>query len=149
MEKEGGAGNDSEDVMGKYGWFKPSKAFMAVSPSKGEKWMPSIYEPHAEMTETANEVLLRVELPGVKKENIDISATEDRLDVGIEEGSECEELSEAGEYTAKCRYTGFRGSYVTPSGIDTSMIKATYSDGILEIRAKKSGLDRRKKIEIE
>ena len=140
-----------ENVLGKYAWFKPSQAFIAewseLSKKMGET--PSgLLEPHAVMLEIEKEIVLRMELPGVRKEDISVNATEDRLDVCVQEEYE-EEKKEPGQYVYRCRYGGFRGSYLTPCGIDTGDIKAAFRDGILEIRAKKSGEDRRKRIEVE
>ena len=100
------------------------------------------------MLDTEGEVVLRMEFPGVKKDNITVHVTEDRIEVMVEERFE-EERKDAKEYVCKSRYSGFRGSYLTSEAIDTAQIKAKFTDGVLEIRAKKSGQDRKKKVDVE
>ena len=149
MEKDQTVPQDPGDVMGKYGWFKPSNA-TAFQTQKEEACPSSSYEPLAGLTETDDEVILRVELPGARKEDIQISATESRMDISVEEKHEEErEGKDEHGYVCKCRYAGFTGSYVMPASVDTEKTSATYSNGVLEIRAKKSGLDKRKNIKVE
>lgn len=149
MEKDQTVPQDSGDVMGRYGWFKPSNA-SAFKTQKEEAGHSSAHEPLAGLTETDDEVILRVELPGASKEDIQISATESRIDISLEEKhKEEKEGKDRQGYVYKCRYAGFTGSYVMPASVDTEKTSATYSNGVLEIRAKKSGLDKRKNIEIE
>lgn len=89
-----------------------------------------------DMTETDDEVILTIELPGVKKEDIKINAAQDEIEVSVEEKEKKEEKGE-GYYKAGTRYVGFHSVYPTASPIDPNAIDAKYTNGVLEIRAKK------------
>jgi HSP20 family molecular chaperone IbpA len=152
MEPDSEAKKTDENVMGRYAWFTPSRSFVTewneLSKKEGMQHGVPLHEPHSGMLDAEGEVVLRMEFPGVKKENITVHATEDRIEISVEERFE-EEKKDAKEYVCKTRYNGFRGSYLTPAAIDTGAIKAKFTDGVLEIRAKKSGQDRKKKIDVE
>lgn len=152
MEPDSEAGKGDGDVMGRYAWFTPSRSFVKewneLSKKEGTSSAFALHEPHSGMLDAEGEVVLRMEFPGVKKENITVHATEDRIDVSVEQRIE-EEKKDARERIYLSRYNGFRGSYLTPAAIDTADIKARFVDGVLEVRAKKSGADRRKRIEVE
>jgi hypothetical protein len=70
MEKDTGARTDTEDIMEKYGWFKPSGACKTLWPAKQGETKPQYEEPRAELIELPNEIILYLELPGVKREDI-------------------------------------------------------------------------------
>jgi HSP20 family protein len=152
MEPDNVDKTGNENVMGRYSWFTPSKSFVKewneLSKKEGGGRAAFSREPESGMLETEKEVVMRLEFPGVKKENIAVHATEDRIEVSVEERIE-EERKDDKEHVYTSRYNGFRGSYLTPAAIDTGDIKAGLLDGVLEIRAKKSGQDKRKKIDVE
>ena len=47
----------------------------------------------------------------------------------------------------KCQ--GFRSSYSTPTTINPGEVKASYKNGVLEVRAEKAELKEMKKIEVK
>jgi HSP20 family molecular chaperone IbpA len=138
MEKDTGARTDTEDVMGKYGWFKPSDSCKTLWPAKQGETKTQYEEPRAELLELPNEIILYLELPGVRREDIKINASEGHIDVTIEKkhGSESGTAGST-ECVYSCRHAGFSGYYALPARIKPEEIKATSRDGLLEIRAQK------------
>ncbi len=112
------------------------------------KRFPAVWEPYTDMIETDKEVIFTAELPGVRKEDIKVNVTEDRIDISVEEKGEKEE-EEEGEYYYESKYHGFSSSYSTPTAIDPERIKASYKNGVLEIRAKKAKVKGMKRIKVE
>ncbi|MEA3254249.1 MAG: Hsp20/alpha crystallin family protein [Candidatus Altiarchaeota archaeon] len=111
---------------------------------------PVVFEPYTDMTETDKEVIFTAELPGVKKEDIKINVTENRIEVSLETEEEKEEEGEEkGGYYYESRYQGFRSSYSTPTTINPEEVKASYKNGVLEVRAEKAGIKEMKKIEVD
>ena len=89
--------------------------------------------PHVDIFEEGKELVMKADLPGMKKEDVDINLTENVLTVSGEKKKE--EKVEKGDYF---RYERSHGSFFRrfelPYGIDTGKIKATLEDGVLEIR---------------
>ncbi len=94
-------------------------------------WAPSI-----DMYEKEDSFILRVELPGVNKEDVDISMTEDTLTIK----GERKPPEEAKEFEYQCSevcYGTFSRSIDMPTPVNSDKIDATYHNGMLEIRLQK------------
>jgi len=117
--------------------FLPSPAGRMLSP-----------KPFADMIETDNEIIFTAEIPGVEKEDINLNITNDGIEVRIESKNE-EETKGKEEYTYQSRYYGFRSFYSLPPNIDIDKAKATYKNGVLEVRIPKLKAEGRKRIKIE
>jgi HSP20 family protein len=89
--------------------------------------------PYVDIYEDGNELVMKADLPGMKKEDVDINITDNVLTVSGE--TKKEEKVEKGNYF---RYERTHGSFFRrfelPYGIDTEKIKAHLEDGVLEIR---------------
>jgi HSP20 family protein len=92
----------------------------------------------AELKESDKEYVIRVELPGVKKEqiNIDIVGTEIVISIQNEELSEIEDNSKQVVRRRHSRQRGSR-SFTFPYTINEKYVKAKYNDGLLLIRIQK------------
>ena len=102
--------------------FKPIKAF---------KW-PSIKEFPIDIREEGNNLVIEADLPGVKKENIEINIDEDRLTIKAETKKAREEKRE-GYLRRERSYSGFYRSITLPASVVPEKAKASYKDGILRI----------------
>lgn len=131
-----------EDVMAEP-FFRSARFLPAV-----RERFPAVWEPYTDMVETDKEVIFTAELPGVKKEDIKINVTEKGIDVSVEAKEEREEKEE-GEYYYESKYQGFSSFYSTPTAINPEKVKASYKNGVLEIRAEKAEIKGRKRIEVE
>jgi HSP20 family protein len=100
-------------------------------------WLPPI-----DVIEKGGVMTVRADLPGVKLEDVKLSAREASL---IIEGKRAEDADLHDEdYHVAERVAGdFRRTVSIPGGIDASGITASYKDGVLEVRiplgAKRSG----------
>jgi len=84
------------------------------------------------MFDCEDRVIVRVELPGVDKDNIDISVAGDILTIKGERKPP-EEVKDEDYYCCE-RYRGnFYRSIQLPGDVDTEKIEATYENGVLEI----------------
>ena len=92
-------------------------------------------------------LVVQVELPGMKKEEIDIALHEGVLTVSGERKTESERKE--GEMFRSERYFGkFQRSVTLPVTVDAKKVKATYKDGILTIDMPKSEEAKPKQIAI-
>lgn len=129
---------------GTIGELFDGRTFPALWGETGEKgtWTPSI-----EVLEKGDRYLVRAELPGLKKEEIDVSVLENTLTVSGERKEEKETKKE--DYLYREHYYGsFHRTVPLPEGIDTGKIEATYENGILEVSVPKGGETRVKKVKV-
>ena len=110
-------------------------------PSEAE-WMPAI-----EMFEREDRFIVKAELPGMKKEEIDISVVGDTLTVKGERKAETE-VKEESYYCCERSYGSFIRSITLPSAVDTKAIEASLDNGILEVHLPKAAEVKPKKVEI-
>lgn len=104
---------------------------MAVVGGEGE-WGPAI-----DLYETDSEVVVKASLPGAKKENVDVSASDEGVTIHGETKSE-EEVKEDGYYRHEIRRGSFHRVIPWPTSVDAEKVSAKFEDGILEIRAPKT-----------
>jgi len=91
---------------------------------------------YSDIAETDKEIILTIELPGVEKKDINIEASEDSIRVSVESKKK-KEIKRKNLYKAGSRYFEFKSTYTMPCEIDPKGVSATYTNGVLEIRAKK------------
>jgi len=95
-------------------------------------------QPLMDITETDNEFIATLELPGVDKKDIQVNATEDGVEVKVEKKDESkEEDKRRGIYRLERSYAGFYRYIPVPAGVDVNKINATYKNGVLELRMPK------------
>lgn len=109
---------------------------------------PAPYSPEVDIIETQNSYLLGFDLPGIKKENIQIEVKENVLTVSGERRWETK-TEEPNMRRFERRYGNFARSFTLPSTVDASRVEANYEDGVLEISLPKTQLAAAKKIEIQ
>jgi HSP20 family protein len=92
---------------------------------------------------------IEVELPGVKKENVDINVDGNVLKISGERNVR-EEVKDEDYHKVESRYGLFSRAFTLPEKVDISNIEAEFVNGILEITIPKLKVDEStKKIEIK
>jgi len=108
----------------------------------------SLRSPLTDLEETDKEIIIKFEIPGVDKKDIQLNATEDKVEVKVEKKQE-NKVEEKGFYRKERRYSGFYRVISLPAYIIPEKAKATYKDGILEFSAPKAEAKKKNKIEVE
>jgi HSP20 family protein len=90
--------------------------------------------PPVDVYEKDGNVIVKAELPGLKKEDIEITATEDSISLRGEFKRE-EEVKKEGFYRHERREGKFYRTIPMPVPIKPDEVKATFKDGVLEITA--------------
>ena len=94
---------------------------------------PTMWSPSVDVYEKDNTLMVKAELPGVKKE--DIALTLDQGDLVIRGERKAEhEVKEEQYYWMERSYGSFYRRIPLPSGVKTDQITATYTDGVLVVR---------------
>jgi HSP20 family protein len=97
----------------------------------------AIWAPALDVEETKDAVIVRTELPGMKKEEIKISVSGDELCISGERRHEAEEKGKTFHRIERA-YGKFQRSLVLPADVQGDKAKAAYTDGVLELTLPKS-----------
>lgn len=103
--------------------------------------------PAADIIETKNDYTVKLEVPGIPKENINIEFQGNSLVVKGERKEE-KEVNEEKYHRVERFYGSFSRSFMLPSDVAPDKIKATLTDGILELVIPKSEEKKAKAIAI-
>ena len=110
----------------------------ALRPRFGRGWLPSprtsweVWAPEIEVFHRNNELVVRADLPGVKKNDVSVDVREDAITISGERRQEHEE-ERGGSYIAERSYGSFSRVIPLPQGAMTDQAKARFKDGVLEI----------------
>ena len=103
--------------------------------------------PKIEIFEDKNDVVVKAELPGIRKEDLEVNLQENILTIRGEKKVE-EEEKKKDYYYSERSYGTFERSVEIPEKVIPDSIKASFKDGILEIRLGKSEEAKRKEVNI-
>ena len=106
------------------------------------------WTPEVEMFTKNNELIVRADIPGLKKEDLTIELTDEMLTLKGERKHETEEKKE-GFYRAERVYGSFYRTLPLPEGVKIDNAKAVVHDGVLEITIPVAKIEAKtKKLEI-
>lgn len=107
-----------------------------------------MWSPNADVSEDDKEYVVQMDLPGMEKENIDVSLQENRLTITGERKEE--EKEEKKNFLRQERYSGsFYRSFILSDNVREEDIKANFKDGVLRIRIPKTEEKKPKTVMIE
>jgi HSP20 family protein len=133
------------DQFMRHGWMRPWRFDWPAFP---DTTLPELKAPKVDVVDREAEIVVRAELPGVEKKDIDISVGEDN--VTIKGATRHEEKEEKGDYY-RCEIS--RGSFsrtvALPADVDASKAKAAFKDGVLELTLPKLATARRHTVRVE
>ena len=117
----------------------------------GERWWPTDVEvqvPALDVYETDDEVVLKAEMPGLSKDQIEVNLTDSTLTVSGEKKKEAE-VKEPNYYRSERSFGSFSRTVHLPAEVKAADAKATFKDGVLEVRLPKTEVARRKAITVK
>lgn len=120
------------------------RRWMKTWPATAEfEWRPA-----TDVIETDKEIVLKAELPGVKKEDVSVELDGNALTI---RGERKEEKEEKGRKLHRVErfYGAFMRSFTLPESVDAKAIKAEMKDGVLEVHLPKTEAPERKPTKIE
>jgi HSP20 family protein len=105
-------------------------------------------QPFIDVVETDKEIVATAEMPGLKKEDIKINITDERLEISTE--SKHEEEKHGKDYLYKeIRSGSYYRSVALPSSVDPNNAKASYNNGVLEVKMPKIEIKKKTSLKIE
>lgn len=113
-------------------WHMPER----ISPDVfGTRW------PNADLVETEEEIKVSAELPGVNKEDIEISLDGNRVTIRGEK-KRYEESEGSGYFQAERSFGSFQRTFTLPCEVDEENVDASFRDGVLTVKFPKTAAAR-------
>jgi len=126
--------------------------FFGRRPRWPERWFGNreleITAPAVDLFEEKDEIVVKAELPGMDKENIEVNLTDHHLTIKGEKKKE-EEVKEENYYRAERSYGSFLRTLELPKDVRADKVKASFKNGILEVRLPKTEEAKAKEIKVK
>jgi len=107
----------------------------------------NVWRPHADIYESPKEIMILIDIAGVQRENLYLEINQRTLRIY---GKREKQVAENTKYhLAEITYGYFERKLTLPYPVDTDSVKATYTDGLLQIWMAKLSLDKVRRIPIQ
>ncbi|MGF1669646.1 MAG: Hsp20/alpha crystallin family protein [Balneolaceae bacterium] len=106
------------------------------------------WSPNTDLTEDDDKFIVKMDIPGMNKDNIEVNYQDNRLIITGERKEEEEE--EKKDFIRKERYHGsFYRSFTLPKAIKEDQIKAKFKEGVLTVNLPKTEISKPKTVKVE
>ena len=122
--------------------------FARPTGSESETLASGSFVPAVDIYEDTQHIVLKLEIPGIREEDLDIRVENQTLTVRGERKFEAEE-NEENFHRIERRFGSFVRSFTLPQTVDTESIQATYDNGVLKISIAKKAEAKPKQIKVE
>lgn len=116
--------------------------FRSDSNSTVRRWAPP-----TDLTEEGDHLVLKLDLPGMSDEDVDVQVEGNVLTVSGERGDD-RKVEEGGHFRLERTFGRFARSFSLPEGIDADAIQGDFDKGVLEIRIPKPVEEQPRKVKI-
>src|SRR5919108_1253381 len=110
-------------------------------------WFSGAWSPAVDIYETDEALVMKAELPGFGKDDISIEMKENTLVIKGERKRE-DEVKEGNYHHMERAYGAFQRSFLLPTTVDQEKVRASYKDGVLELRLPKVEAAKPKRVAI-
>jgi len=110
-------------------------------------WFSGAWSPPVDIYETDDALVMKAELPGFSKDDIHIEMKENTLVIRGERRRE-DEVKEGSYHRTERVYGAFQRSFLLPTTVDQEKVRASYKDGVLELRLPKVQAAQPKRISV-
>ena len=118
--------SDVDRMFDDLSWPSFRRSFRALA-GKGATWAPEI-----DVFEKDNRLFTKIDLPGMKKEDVKVEVADGHLAISGERKSEAETKKD-NFYRCEREYGSFYRAVPLPDGVKLEDVKATFADGVLEV----------------
>ena len=105
--------------------------FFGGNDTRARRWVPAM-----DLVETDDHLVLRADLPGLEKDDVNVEVKDGVLTISGERRAEQEHKSE-GYHRVERAFGSFSRSLSLPDGIDAEKVTADFDKGVLEVRIPK------------
>ncbi|HZD40681.1 MAG TPA: Hsp20/alpha crystallin family protein [Terriglobales bacterium] len=156
-EKETRAVTPRRPFMGLARWDRDMERMM--EDFFGRRWRPwperwfrteeaELAAPALDLYEEKDDIVIKAELPGIDKENIEVNLTDHTLTIKGEKKKE-EETKEENYYRAERSYGAFVRTIELPKDVHADKVKANFKNGVLEVRLPKTEAAKAKEVKVK
>jgi HSP20 family protein len=122
--------------------------FQDYNRGEGEPVAAASFIPPVDIYEDDRQIVLKLEVPGMKQEDLDIQLENNNLTVRGERKFENEEKEE-NFHRIERRYGSFYRAFTIPNTVNADSVKADYDAGVLRIQLEKRPEAKPKQIKVE
>ena len=123
-----------------------------VKPWWPERWFRTegveVTAPAVDVFEEKDDIVVKAEIPGMDKNNIEVNLTDHMLTIKGEKKKE-DEVKEENYYRTERSYGSFIRTLELPKDVHADKVKATFKNGVLEVRMPKTEEAKAKEIKVK
>jgi len=116
-----------------------------------QRWLrpdeEEITAPAIDLYEDKDDIVVKVELPGMKKDDVEVNLSNHLLTIKGQKKKE-EEIKEENYYRCERSYGSFLRTVELPKDVHSDKVKATFKSGVLEVRLPKTEEAKSKEIKV-
>jgi HSP20 family protein len=105
------------------------------------------FSPSCEITEEAGKIVLKVDVPGVKKENVKVEIDNDLLTISAVREEEKKQETKK-KYVSELNYGSYNRTFALPGPVDEKKIEAKFENGVLTVIVPKTESQKMKQIPV-
>ena len=129
-------------------WRRPFPTLL-----RPERWWPAeagmmMRMPAVDVYEEKDDVVIKAEIPGLSKEDISVQVTDSTLTIKGEKKRE-EEVKENDYYRCERSFGAFTRAVNLPSEVKAEQVKASFKNGVLEVRMPKTEEAKKKAVTVK
>ena len=124
------------------------RSFRPDFPRLGDLWgTHEMHSPSMDIIDRDKEIVVRAELPGVDKKDLDVTVSDEVLTI---KGTSSKESREEKEnyYRSEIKKGAFSRSIGLPADVDSSKINAEFKNGVLELKIPKTTKSKSKTVKV-
>ena len=110
--------------------------------------LQTVTAPAVDVFEDGDDIVVKAEIPGAKKDEIEVNVTDSTLTISGQKERK-EEVKEDRYYRCERSYGAFSRSVELPSEVQAGKAKASFTDGILEVRLPKTDEAKKKAVKLK
>lgn len=109
---------------------------------------PAVWRPSVDIAETESDFIVTVDLPGISREDLDVTVVNNRLTIKGERRKDSES-KERNVHRVERTYGTFTRDFDLPTAVNAEKITASYKDGVLTVMVPKAEEAKPKQIEVK
>jgi HSP20 family protein len=103
--------------------------------------------PSVDIFEDKDDIVVKAEIPGIAKDDVNVNVTDNTITISGEKKKE-EKVEKKDYYRLERSFGSFSRTFHLPAEVQTNKAKATFKDGVLEVRMQKTEEAKKKETKV-